>query len=105
MLAAERKGPSSAASDLDTPTQLTGSATDRRLDPPVASFRADKIKADGHEHRIGVYWKAADKQDEARVGVPAATLPNREEPPVNETTFYWWYGAIAGAVGVLLCVL
>ena len=110
-LASETQGSYSTASDLDALTQLTGGAIDRMIETPVASFRADKIVADGREHRIGVYWKGADKLDEAAVGVPLAVpqanpQSSPEEPQVNRNTFHWWYGALAGAVGaLLLCVL
>lgn len=110
-LSDQSKGSYSPAPDLDALTQLVGSSIDQLLASPVARFRAEKLTADGGTHRVGVYWKAADKQDETSVAMPTGqqTGPNQRgqqsnEPQSNQK-FRWWYGAIAGGVVAIALVL
>ena len=108
-LSDQSKGSYTTAPDLDSLTQLVSGAIDRMLDTPVARFRAEKLKADGAAHRVGVYWKASNKEDETSVVMPSATrqqLPSNqpEQPQTIRSMFRWWYGAIAGGVAALILV-
>lgn len=114
-LSAQSKGSYTRAPDLNALTELVGGAIGTMLDTPVARFKVEKLKADGSPHRVGVYWKAADKEDETSVALPSATQLQQQQTPTTQTQpnqrparrrfFRWWYVAVALGVGVLVFVI
>jgi hypothetical protein len=101
-LFAQTQGTYSTAPNLDALTQMVGSSIDRMLESPVARFHAEKIRPDGAQHTLGVYWKTAERQDEMSVLLPA-TL--QHTTPSTQPVRQWPYIIAAAGLATLLIAL